>query len=584
MTTRARLRLLAIGVGLGLPTGAAAQVAPPNLSQPFQLRGEIGTLSELYQVYGADPRRPWGTQQLYLNPTMRLVGSLDLSVNVLVSTEQGSNVGLRGLPGRQRLNEFGLHPTWSWGRAHVGTFSESYSSRTYAGLRVRGAGVELNPGVLRFGVFGGSAQQAVFGGLTSGAYARRAFGGRIGLGRDNGDRYAPFIQLMLVRTWDDEASLPDGGDPDAPVLPPDVSANPYAVTPQENFVVGLAGGIGLFAGKLFLKGEIDGALHTRDRRATPLAEEELGGYPGFLKGIMTPRLGTHGDYAVSTEATLRLPTLPGATRRSPRTLTATVGYHYMGPGYVSLGTPSLFNDYRKLDATAHLRLGSSQIRLDALTQGDNVLGQKSATTRRNRLGGTYTVRVSQRWTSAVTARWLTMENDAVDSLRLVAFTNWTAATTQSFNFARDARIASVAFTYSLQHAGDDNPLRVGATMRSHTADARVGVRLAERIQLTPSLGLQRLRTGTEAWSTRATYGLSGQWRSPGRAWTLVATATSARYSLGTDALRGGLTMRWRATSADRLTFSLQSSHYSDVPSERGTFDEHLMSLRWARTF
>jgi hypothetical protein len=121
-------------------------------------------------------------------------------------------------------------------------------------------------------------------------------------------------------------------------------------------------------------------------------------------------------------------------------------------------------------------------------------------------------------------------------------------------------------------------------MRSHLADARVTIRLAERVQVTPGLGAQRLLTGSEPWSTRATYSLAGQWQSPGRTWTIIGTATSARYSVGTDALRGGLTVRWRTTSADMLSFVLQSSHYSDVPSERGTFDEHLMSLRWNRTF
>jgi uncharacterized protein YjdB len=430
MTSAPRSLHLALGVGLLWPGLAAAQVALANPSQPFRLRGDMGAVSELYQVYGADPRRPWGTQQFLLNPSMTLMGSLDLSVNLLVSTDQGSDVGLHGLPGRQRLNEFGLHPTWSWGRAHVGTFSETYSARTYAGLRIRGGGVELNPGLLRFGVFGGSAQSPVFGGLTSGGFARRAVGGRIGLGRDNGNAYASFLQVMVVRTWDDETSLPSPTDSGAPVLPPDVPANPYAVTPEENFVVGLAGGIGLFAGKLYLKGEIDGAVHTRDRRADPIAEEELSGYPDVLKGIMTPRLGTHGDYAYSTEATLRLPTLPGATRSAPRTLTATVGYQYSGPGYVSLGTPSLFNDYRKVDARAAVRLGSSQIRLDGLTQRDNVLGQKSATTTRNRLGGMYTIQATRRWTSAITLRWLGMDNDAMDSLRRVAYANWSVGTTQ----------------------------------------------------------------------------------------------------------------------------------------------------------
>ena len=584
MISAPRALHLALGVGLLWPGLATGQIGLLNPSQPFRLRGDMGAVSELYQAYGTDPRRPWGTQQLFLNPSMTLMGSLDLSVNLLVSTDQGSDVGLHGLPGRQRLNEIGVHPTWRWGRAHVGAFSESYSSRTFAGLRVRGAGVELNPGLLRFGVFGGTAQRAMFGGLTSGGYARRAVGGRIGLGRDNGNQYASFLQVMVVRTWDDETSLPSPTDSGAPALPPDVSANPYAVTPEENFVVGLAGGVGLFAGKLYLKGEIDGAVHTRDRRAEPIAEEELSGYPDVLQGIMTPRLGTHGDYAYSTEATLRLPTLPGATRRSPRTLTATVGYQYSGPGYVSLGTPSLFNDYRKVDARAALRVGSSQLRLDGLTQRDNVLGQKSATTTRNRLGGMYTIQATRRWTSAITLRWLGMDNDAIDSLRRVAYANWSVGTTQSFAFAPESRIANIAFTYALQHAGDDNPVRAGSTLRSHTVDARVTIRVVERIQVTPALGVQRLLAGSEPWSTRATYGLAGQWQSPGRTWTIIGTMTSARYSVGTDALRGGLTLRWRTTSADMLSLMLQSSHYSDVPTERGTFDEHLMSLRWSRTF
>jgi len=584
MTTRPRTLALALGAGLLWPGLAAAQIGPVNTSQPFRLRGDMGTVSELYQVYGADPRRPWGTQQLYLNPSMTLMGSLDLSVNLLVSTEQGSDVGLRGLPGRQRLNEIGVHPTWRWGRAHLGTFSESYSSRVFSGLRVRGLGLELNPGLLRVGMFGGSAQRAVFGGLTSGGYARRTVGGRIGLGREDRGASASFLQLMVVRTWDDETSLPSPTDSAAPELPAGVPANPYAVTPEENFVVGLAGGAALFAGKLFLKGEIDASVHTRDRRATPIAEEELRGYPGILEGIMTPRLGTHGDFAYSTEATLRLPTLPGATRAAPRTLTATVGYQFMGPGYVSLGTPSLFNDFHKVDARTALRVGRWQLRLDANTQRDNVLGQKSATTTRNRLGGMFTIQPRRGWTSAVNARWLGMANDATDPLRQVAYANWSLGTTQSFALPREARIASVAFTYALQHAGDDNPERAGSTMRSHLADARVTIRLAERVQVTPGLGAQRLLTGSEPWSTRATYSLAGQWQSPGRTWTIIGTATSARYSVGTDALRGGLTVRWRTTSADMLSFVLQSSHYSDVPSERGTFDEHLMSLRWNRTF
>lgn len=585
MTMRSRLRFLAIALGAGLlrPGTVAAQIGLLNPSQPFTLRGEVGTVSQVYQAYGIDPRRPWGTQQFYLNPSMTLVGSLTLSANLLVSTEQGSGVGLHGLPGRQRLNDFGLHPTWSWGRAHAGSFSETYSPRTLAGLRIRGADVELNPGVLRFGVFGGSAQRAVFGGLTSGAYSRRIIGGRVGIGRERGSQTNSFLQLMVVRAWDDQSSLPSPTDSAAPSIPPNLPANPYAVTPQDNVVAGLSGGISLLAGMLFLKGEVDASAHTRDRRAAPLAKDALNGYPSFLKGIMTPRLGTHGDFAYSGEATLRLRTLPGATRASPRSLIATLGYQYMGPGYVSLGTPSLFNDYRKIDASTALRIGRAQLRLTGQTRRDNVLGQKLATTTQSRLAGIFMMQAARGWTSAFTASWLGMHNDATEVMR-VGYTNWTLGTTQTFSFSRHARISHVGFTYALQVAGDDNPLRIANRLRSHTLDSRVTVRVTDRVQITPSGGLQLSHAGTEAWASRATYGLAGQWRSRRGTWTVIGTATSARFSRGTDALRGGLTVRWRATGADVLSFSLRSSHYSDAPTLRGTFDEHLMTLRWSRRF
>lgn len=584
MSDRVRLPLVIAAGALWVPGFAAAQVGLPDLSQPFRLRGEFGAVTELYQVYGTDPRRPWGTQQLYLRPSMTLPGAVNLSATLLVSTDQGSAVGLRGLPGRQRLNEFGLHPSWKWGRAHAGTFTESYSRRTFSGVRVRGAGVEVNPGLLRFGMFAGNAQQAVFGGLTSGSYTRRAVGGRIGLGREGGGRDHSFVQVMLIRAWDDEHSLPDPADSGAPAIPPGVPANPFAVTPQDNLVVGLEGGLSLLSGRLFLRGEIDGAVHSRDRRASPLPDEELDGYPGILRGIVTPRLGTHGDVAYSTEATLRLASLPGATRQSPRTLVTSVGYQFVGPGYVSLGTPSLFNDYRKLDARAALRVGRWQLRLDGFTQHDNVIGQKLATTTRTRLGGMFSIQPTSRWTSSVTGAWLGMANDAADALYRVGYENWTFATAQSFAFTRTARIARVVASYALQHGGDDSPLRAANLLRSHTLDTRVTVRVVERIEVTPALGIQRLRTGVEPWATRLTAGLTGRWQSRERTWTLTATLASARYSIGTDALRAGLTVRWRTTTDDVLSFGIRSSHYSDAPTARGTFDEHLMSLRWTRRF
>lgn len=564
----------------------AAQVRLPSAaSSPGRLRGDMGTLSEAYGISGAEARRPWGTQQLYLNPTVTLFGSVDLTVNLLLSTEQGSDVGLRGLPGRQNLNELGLHPQWRWGRAHVGAFSETYTPTTLGGIRLRGAGLEANPGVLRFGAFGGRASRPVFGGLTSGSYARTVVGGRLGLGRDPQRVQRPsFLELIVLRAWDDEHSLPDAGDSTAPPLPEGIGANPFAVTPQDNLVAAIAGGLSLLDGALYWKGELDAAVHTRDRRASPLDAQELDGYPGILGGILTPRVGTHGDFAYASEVALRLKSLPGASRRSPRTLTASLGYRYVGAGYVSLGTPSELNDLRKIEARTALRVGRWTARLDGWRQRDNVLGQKLATTTRHRLAGVFTIQPTRGWTAGVNVARLGMANDAVEDVRRVDYRQWTLGTTHAWSFGREARIPNVTLSYAFQYADDPSPARAASRLRAHTADARVGVRVAGRARLTPSLGIQRGRMGKEPGGTRLTYGLAGEWQSAGRRWTLSASVLSARSSQSSDALRGTLGARWRMSDADQLTFTAQTGRYTDVPTGDGAFEEYTLRLQWSRRF
>ena len=80
------------------PAALVAQVGlPPAPSGPFAIRGDMGTTSEAYGISGAPARRPWGTQQLYLNPTISLWGSVDLTVNLLVIVFLGGVGTLRGV-------------------------------------------------------------------------------------------------------------------------------------------------------------------------------------------------------------------------------------------------------------------------------------------------------------------------------------------------------------------------------------------------------------------------------------------------------------------------------------------------------
>src|SRR6185436_15210969 len=157
------------------------------------------------------------------------------------------------------------------------------------------------------------------------------------------------VTVMMLRAWDNPSSLRRGADssflpdsistmPDTSLLPrPELNAN--AVTPEENTVLGLAGGVRLLGGALAWSGEVDGSIHTRDRRAVALDPETLPSYPSVLRRFVTPRVGTHYDFAYQSDLKLRIARLPGSARSAPRSLVASFGARRIGPGYVSLGTP-----------------------------------------------------------------------------------------------------------------------------------------------------------------------------------------------------------------------------------------------------
>jgi hypothetical protein len=192
--------------------------------------------------------------------------------------------------------------------------------------------------------------------------------------------------VVLLRAWDDPNSLPVDTTlpPNAPVAGAPATVNPYAVTPEDNLVVAGVGGLTFLQGRLAWRGELATAVHTRDRRATALDDDQVD-VPAFLRGLVTPRVGTHLDYAYSSELQLRVRHLPGATPSSPRTLTASVGYRHIGPGYTSLGVASLGNDLRALDARASIRFGRWAAQLQTGRQSDNLIGRllRRAAHRRN---------------------------------------------------------------------------------------------------------------------------------------------------------------------------------------------------------
>ena len=587
------IRVVAVAVLATAPVAAQTTGTPPAR---VRITGDMGSDGELYRISGRDPRRPDESGRVYFNPTLSF-GSFTLTGNFLLSTEGSSLIGLGGLPGRQRINQFGLNPRWAWGKAWLGSFSDSWTPLTWGGVRVDGVGVDLTPGVLRLGVFTGSSRQPVFGGATSGSFARSLFGARVGAGRHpEFDAGGAFIDVVFLRARDDPSSLPALSDttpvpylPDSLATEPDtallphVPVNPYAVTPQENAVASTAAGISFLGGAVSLTGEFAGSLHSRDRRATALSDEVASGFPSLLRGVVTPRVGTHADLAYRSQLDVRVARLPGATTTSPRSLTLTLGLQSIGAGYVSLGTPYLPNDLRGFDGRAALHFPRWTLQLDGLRQHDNLLGQKLATTNRSRIGIALIAQPRRGWQAGFRAATIGMDRDLADSLGAVDYEARMLSTTQTWMPATPGRIRSVSASYTWQSTGDDNPLRTSGTLVSHTTDVRLALPLGPTATVSPTLGLTRSRVGAGDITSRATYGLSADWRDSRRRWASAGSLNRSQVGR-TIAVTSRLSVRFSVTPVDVLTLGVRTSRYRSLVDPTRDFDERVLSLRWGRRF
>lgn len=182
------------------PTNSLAQNSESDTSasfveENFKISGEVGTYGELYSISGAEKRRPSSTGRIFLRPTITLFNLIDIPFEFLISTE--------GSSARQNLNQFGITPSWEWGRAGLGDFTETYSEHTLNGIQLRGAGVNIYPGILRFAIAAGFTRRAVEGGALNGSFERFMFASKIGIGKED----ESFVDLILIRAKDKVGSL-----------------------------------------------------------------------------------------------------------------------------------------------------------------------------------------------------------------------------------------------------------------------------------------------------------------------------------------------------------------------------------------
>ena len=613
----------------------------------INISGVAGVYGQTYGVSGIPGRLPPNLARLYCDPTVTLFHSFSMSFDFLLSTE--------GSSARQNINQLGVNPSWGWGSAHLGDFSDMFTPLTFDGVLVRGAGINLHPGIFRFSAVGGFTQNAVTGGASNGAYSRYMYGARLGIGKER----SSYFDISFLRTRDNPHSLPapkpaiavmapNGGDswpignvetifwgssgifgnvrieisrddgatyqvlfdsvantgnqtwvvtgpptsqaliritsledsvssvseypftigagiPEVQGSTPGVVQNTYAVTPQENLVVGADTRIALFDNVITLSGEIDGSAYTRNMDAAPVDSINL---PKLLTGIYTPRSSSSADYAYNAQVGLNL-----------QTFNARIGYQYIGPGYTSLGVASLLPDQRQVTLATMLRLSGAEISINGAHSNDNLLGQKSYTTNRNQLAGNITLPLSEHWSATLMSSYLDMTNNAPSDTFKVAYSTFMAGMTHTIFLGATSFLQTASLSYIYQTSADGNPMRQSDGMTSNSANLSLMFAVSRDISIMPTYSLNSSMIGGAGTMTTQSYAISAQDRAfQNRLSTSLSLGMSTVQS--TNSMQIVLASTYGFTAADALSLTATQTFYHGASN----FSEHTIGLNLSHRF
>jgi hypothetical protein len=533
------------------------------LLRNVRLTGQSSLYGEAYDIQGMQPRRDPGTARLSLRSSLYFTPSFSMAVDLLASTESSH--------ARQDMNFLGLHPQWTWGRAHAGDYSEFFSPLSYNGINVRGGFIDIHPKKWRLAIGGGQTHRAVDGNVIHQAYSQYLVSSKIGYGQE----YGSFFDLIFTHVKDDAASLSRPDSVDLWVLNPDTLEteldtiwveppyNPVSLTPQENSIAGFNTQIQFFDNRVEIDAEAMGSFYTKDLTAANADIEEFDSAPALrnlFSSLFSVNQTSRFDYAYHT----------GIRYKSGKTSLA-AKYRYIGPGYVSLALPSFINDRRQLTLNSTWRFRKHRFRMGWDRRSDNLLGQKQSTNTRNQLRASVNS-MSDRWRSSNSASMILMGNEAqFDSLDW-NYDHFSFSSHQALVFDQLSSLRQIGLQYTFQ-TSLKNMAHADKRSRYHTLNLTSEIRLSQKLRCSLVAGLSHRDSGaagtymTQVYSMRASHTAFEN--------RLISSLFSSSSLIRDNRLvRTGITSTYRLTQSDQILFTL---YYNNFQGSR-TYNELRTSL------
>ena len=321
--------------------------------KPVLLSGGLTARTIFYDANGIPNRRQPFSYIFTGSPTISIFNSFTIPMSFTYSEQDRSF--------RQPFNQFGMSPYYKWITIHVGYRNINYSQFTLAGHTILGAGIELHPGIFRFGFITGRFNRATPVDTSSKSfqpftYSNHGTAAKIGIGKG-----VDFFEVSMLKAKDDINS----------VHPPVDYIG--IVTPGENIVVGINGQIKFLKNFTFAL-EAATSLYTRNlMNSTPLSDSTNKGITKIL-----------GNFISTNSTTERYNAIQTSLLYHEKIFSAKLQYRRVDPDYKTMGAYFFNNDIENITFAPSLNLLKNKFRFGGSIgfQHDNLLKQKQTTSSR----------------------------------------------------------------------------------------------------------------------------------------------------------------------------------------------------------
>lgn len=321
--------------------------------KPVLLSGGLTARTIFYDANGIPNRRQPFSYIFTGSPTISIFNSFTIPMSFTYSEQDRSF--------RQPFNQFGMSPYYKWITIHVGYRNINYSQFTLAGHTILGAGIELHPGIFRFGFITGRFNRATPVDTSSKSfqpftYSNHGTAAKIGIGKG-----VDFFEVSMLKAKDDINS----------VHPPVDYIG--TVTPGENIVVGINGQIKFLKNFTFAL-EAATSLYTRNlENSTPLSDSTNKGITKIL-----------GNFISTNSTTERYNAIQTSLLYHEKIFSAKLQYRRVDPDYKTMGAYFFNNDIENITFAPSLNLLKNKFRFGGSIgfQHDNLLKQKQTTSSR----------------------------------------------------------------------------------------------------------------------------------------------------------------------------------------------------------